>query len=195
VTVAPRDLLSILFSMGQYCADNRPATRLHISVQCFDASKASAPDYKLLPYLLFPAPSLLICVTATAIYPTEGGPRTHGYGLMSSPPASPTGTLVNTVHPNERPSSKLKIPCGKSNILNSVVVDAAGQSLYTISSNSKRTTFVACQNNVEIATVQWDRSSPRMVFRGKKIKCKEWLPPAGPGTEYKPLSSYCLLSF
>jgi len=114
---------------------------------------------------------------------------------MSSPPPSPTATLVNVVHRNERPSIKIKIPGGKSNVLNSVVVDEAGQSLYTVSSNSKRTTFVACQNNDEVATVQWDRSSPRMVFRGKKIKCKEWLPFAGPGTEYKPRSSYCLLPF
>jgi len=114
---------------------------------------------------------------------------------MSSPPDSPTPTLVNTVHRNERPSAKFKIPYGGSNILNSVVADAAGQSLYTISSNSKRTTFVACQNNVEVATVQWDRPSPRMIFRGKKIKLKEWLPPAGLGTEYKPLSSCCLVSF
>jgi len=114
---------------------------------------------------------------------------------MSSPPPSPTATLVNPVQGNERPSAKFKILRGKSNILNSVVVDTACQCLYTISSNSKRTTFVAYQNNVEVAIVKWDYSSPRMVLRGKKIKCKKWLPPVGPGTEYKPLSSYCLPSF
>ena len=103
---------------------------------------------------------------------------------MSYPPASPSATLVNAVGHNERPSVMYRFPHGKSNILNSVVVDAAGHSLYTISSNSRRTTLVACRNNVEVATVQWDRSSPRMVFRGKKIKCKEWLPLAGLGTEY-----------
>jgi hypothetical protein len=110
---------------------------------------------------------------------------------MTSHPISPNATLVslNIAHRTERPSVKLKIPSGKSNILNSVVVDADGQSLYTISSNSKRTTFVAFRNNVEVATVQWDRSSPRMVFRGKKMKCKEWLPLAGLATEYEPHSS------
>ncbi len=113
---------------------------------------------------------------------------------MASHPISPNATLVNIAHRTERPSVKLKIPSGKSNILNSVVVGAAGQSLYTVSSNSKHTTFVACQKNVEAATVQWNRSSPRMVLRGKKMKCKEWLPLAGPATEYEPHSSYCLLS-
>jgi len=102
---------------------------------------------------------------------------------MTSRPASPGTTLVNTPHHDERTSVRLKIPCGKSNILNSVVVDAAGQSLYTIASNSKRTTFVECKDNVEIATIQWDRSSPRMKFRRKKMKCREWLPPAGSGTK------------
>jgi len=100
-----------------------------------------------------------------------------------TPPTFPNATLVNTARLNERPSVKLKIPSGKSNVLNSAVVGAAGQSLYTISSNSKRTTFVACKDNLEIATVQWDRSIPRMVFRRKKMKCKDWLPLAGPGTE------------
>jgi len=114
---------------------------------------------------------------------------------MSSPHASSTAIPVNIAYRNERPSVKFKIPCGKSNILNSVIVNAAGQSLYITSSNSKRTTFVACKDNVEVATVQWDRSSPRMIFRQKKMKCKEWLPLAGPKTEYKPRSSYCLLSF
>jgi len=141
-----------------------------VLVPCFDSSMASAP------------------ATAISNYSTEGDPRTHRYDSMSSPPTSPTATLVNTVHPNERPSVMFKIPGGKSNILNSVVADAAGQSVYTILSNSKRTTFVACQNKVEVATVQWNRSSPRMVFRGKKIKCKEWLPTSGLGTESRVLA-------
>jgi hypothetical protein len=97
-------------------------------------------------------------------------------------------TLVNKSRHTERPSLKLRIPSGASNILNSVVVNAAGQSLvYSISSNSKHTTFVSCMDNVEIATVQWDRSSPRMVFRHKKIKCKAWLPLTGPQNEYMPV--------
>jgi len=107
---------------------------------------------------------------------------------MTSRPASPDATLINTPHRDERTSVRLKIPCGKSNILNSVVVDAAGQSLYTIASNSKRTAFVECKDNVEIATVQWDRSSPRMKLRRKKMKCREWLPPAGPGAESRVLA-------
>jgi len=107
---------------------------------------------------------------------------------MIYPHASSTAIPVNIPYRNERPSVKFKIPCGKSNILNSVIVNAAGESLYIISSNSKRTTFVACKGNVEVATVQWDRSSPRMVFRRKKMKCKEWLPFAGTKTESRVLA-------
>ena len=106
----------------------------------------------------------------------------------SSSPRAPSATLVNqpgaSTAINERPSVKLKIVGGKSNIVNSVVVSADRQTLYLISSNSKRTTVVACENNVEVAIVEWDRSSPRMVFRQKKMKCKEWLARAGPETEY-----------
>ena len=91
---------------------------------------------------------------------------------------------ANRRRPIKRPSIRLKISCGSSNISNSEVVSASGQSLYSISSNSKYTTLVSCKNNVEVATVNWDRSSPRMVFRRKKMKCKEWLPLAGPDTEY-----------
>jgi hypothetical protein len=103
-----------------------------------------------------------------------------------SPTISLSTTLVNHPHSTDRPSLKLTIPCGASNILNSVVVDPTGQSLYSTSSNSKRTTLVSCSDNVEIATVQWDRSSPRMVFRQKKMKCKEWLLLTGPENEYMP---------
>jgi hypothetical protein len=120
-------------------------------------------------------------------------PHTPGHPFSSTPLSA---TLVNAVlpsAPSERPSIKLKIAGGKSNIVNSVVIDAIGQSLYTISSNSKRTTVVACKKNIEVATVEWDRSSPRMVFRRRKLRCKEWLPLAAPETdsEYKP--TYCLL--
>jgi hypothetical protein len=92
-------------------------------------------------------------------------------------PLSPT--LVEIPNYGDRPSIKLKISGGGSNILNSTVVDAAGRSLYVISSTSKRTTLRSCGNNTEIATVEWDRSSPCMVFRGRKMKCKEWLPRTG----------------
>jgi hypothetical protein len=102
----------------------------------------------------------------------------------SSPTTSLSPTLVNNTHPTKRPSHKLRIPFGASNILNSVVVNAAGQSLYSITSNSKQTTVTSCVDNVEVATVQWDCASPRMVFRRKKIKCKAWLPLTGSQNEY-----------
>jgi hypothetical protein len=104
--------------------------------------------------------------------------------VPSSPTTSLSPTVVTNSHYIERPSFKLRIPSGASNILNSAVINPAGQSLYSISSNSKRTTLISCADNVEVATVQWDRSSPRMVFRRKKFKCKTWLPPTGPENEY-----------
>jgi len=131
-------------------------------------------------------------VTATVTPTTQPSavkyPHTHDYGPMSSPSTPLSTTRVNTARQNKRPSVRLKIARGKSNIVNSVVVDAAGQSLYTISSNLKRTTVVACKNNVEVATVEWDRSSPRIVLRQKKLRCKEWLPLAGPQTESRILT-------
>ena len=102
----------------------------------------------------------------------------------SSPTTSLSPTLINNSHYTERPSLKLRIPSGASNVLNSAVINAAGQSLCSISSNSKRTTLISSTDNVEVATVQWDRSSPRMVFRRKKIKCKTWLSLTGPDNEY-----------
>jgi hypothetical protein len=127
-------------------------------------------------------------MAAAAIYATQVSageylPR-HVPRHASPPPIPMSVTLVKDAHLTERPSVKLKIPGGSSDIFNSVVVSASGQSLYSISSNSKRTTLVSCRDNVEVATVEWDRSSPRMVFRRKKMKCKEWLPLAGPDTEY-----------
>jgi hypothetical protein len=111
----------------------------------------------------------------------------HGHLRSPSPTTSLSPTLVNdAAHYTERPSVKLTIPSGASNILNSMVINPAGQSLYTISSDSKTTTLVSCRDNVEVATVQWDRSSPRMVFRRKKMKCKAWLPLSGPENEYVP---------
>jgi hypothetical protein len=138
-----------------------------------------------------------IGMSATTIYaiqqPSDGN---HQHTQSHHPVTLPSSaTLVNT-NLNQRPSVKLKVASGKSNIVNSVVVNADGHSLYSISSTSKRTTVVACKDNVEVATVEWDRSSPRMVFRQKKMKCKEWLPLVGPNTEYERtrLSSW-LLSF
>jgi hypothetical protein len=113
-------------------------------------------------------------VTATVIPTTQLSAgkylHTHDHGPMSSPSTPLSTTRVNTARQNKRPSVTLKIARGKSNIVNSVVVDAAGQSLYTISSNLKRTTVVACKDNVEVATVEWDRSSPRIVLRQKKLR-------------------------
>jgi hypothetical protein len=137
-----------------------------------------------------PVPIGMSSSTATRVYFAQPSAGNHQHCQSLGPvlPSStfPSATLVNQAPAvNERPSVKLKIISGKTNIVNSVVVNAAGQSLYSISSNSKRTTVVACKDNVEVATVDWDRSSPRMVFRRKKMKCKEWLPLAGPETEYK----------
>jgi len=131
-------------------------------------------------------------MSATAAHATRvsagGYPRIHEYGRTSPPPTPLSATLVNARHNTERPSIKLKIPGGSSDIFNSTILDAAGQSLYSISSTSKRTVLFSCQNNVEVATVDWDRSSPRMVFRRKKWRCKEWLPLAGPETESRLLT-------
>jgi hypothetical protein len=110
------------------------------------------------------------------------------YYRAPSPITSLSPTMVNDAHYTERPPLKLSFPCGASNILNSAVINAAGQSLYSFSSNSKRTTMVSCRDNVEVATVQWDRHSPRMVFRRKKMKCKEWLKRVEPDNEYIPIS-------
>ncbi|KAH9024019.1 hypothetical protein EDB83DRAFT_2428698 [Lactarius deliciosus] len=93
-------------------------------------------------------------MAASAVYTqVSAGGYPHAYDMP--PPLTPlSATLVETTRHIERPSIELKFSSSGANIVNSV-----------------------------IATVEWDRSSPRMVFRGKKIKCKEWLPLAGPDTE------------
>ena len=133
-------------------------------------------------------PFFSIAMDAASIYTiqvsTDEDLHPHAYHRAPSPSTSLSPTLVNNPHQDtERPSLKLTFPSGASNILNSLVVNAAGQSLYSISSNSKRTTLVSCSDNVEIASVQWDRSSPRMVFRRKKWKCRYWLPRTAPENE------------
>jgi hypothetical protein len=136
---------------------------------------------------LLTSPLLSIGMKAAApIYNIQSS--ADGCYRAPSPTPSLSPTLINNPHYTERPSLKLSFPCGVSNILNSAVIDAASQSLYSISSNSKRTTMVSCRDNVELATVQWNHHSPRMVFRGKKMKCKEWLKLAGPDNEYMPVS-------
>jgi hypothetical protein len=134
-------------------------------------------------------------MATSAAYATQvsagGYPHVHGYDRTSihSTPLSPT--LVEATRFTERPSIELKFSSSGAKIVNSVVVDRVGRPLYSISSDSKRTKLHSQRDNTEVATIDWDRSSPRMVFRGKKLKCKEWLPPAGPDTEYvlTPLSA------
>ncbi len=116
----------------------------------------------------------------------------HDHHRSPSPSASLSPTLVDNTDYTERSSLKLRIPGGASNILNSAVINAAGQSLYSILSDSKRTKLVSCRDNVEVATVQWDRHSPRMTFRRKKMKCREWLKPTGPNNEYILLPAFTL---
>jgi hypothetical protein len=84
---------------------------------------------------------------------------------------------------NERPSIELKISGSGPEILNAVVTDSTDRPLYSISSDESRTTLLMQKDSTGVATIDWDRSSPRMVFRGKKAKCKEWLLRAGPETE------------
>ncbi|KAH9033364.1 hypothetical protein EDB85DRAFT_2274775 [Lactarius pseudohatsudake] len=125
-------------------------------------------------------------MAASAVYTqvSAGGyPHAYDYDNMPPPLTPLSATLVETTRHIERPSIELKFSSSGANIVNSVVIDAAGRPLYTILSDSKRTKLLSHRDNTEIATVEWDRSSPRMVFRGKKIKCKEWLPLAGPDTE------------
>jgi hypothetical protein len=77
----------------------------------------------------------------------------HGYHRAPSPSTSLSPTLVNNAHYTERPSFTLTILCGASDILNSVVINPAGQSLYSNLSKSKRTALVSCRENVDVATV------------------------------------------
>src|SRR6266702_1983022 len=127
-------------------------------------------------------------MAASAVYATQvsagGYPYAPGHGSPSPPLTPLSATLVDAPRYVERPSIELKFSSSGANIVNAVVVDAAGRPFYSISSYSKRTKLLSHRDNTEIATVEWDRSSPRMVFRGKKVKCKEWLPLSGPDTEY-----------
>jgi hypothetical protein len=130
-------------------------------------------------------------MAAPSVYNTQvsAGEHSQRHDRHRPPPSSTASlspTLVNATHYTTRPSLKLRIAGGASNILNSKVVDTVGQSFYSVSSDSKRTTLVSCRDNVEVATVQWDHHSPRMVFHRKKMKCKEWLKLTGPDNEYIP---------
>jgi len=118
---------------------------------------------------------------ATSVFYTTqvfaGGP-----GGAHLPMPSET-SLVQAVRYNERPSIELKVSSSGAKIANAVVVDPAGRPLYTISSDSKHTKLLMHKDNTEVATIEWDCQSPRMIFRGRKLKCKEWLSRAGPDTE------------
>jgi hypothetical protein len=112
-----------------------------------------------------------------------GYPHARDHVRSSLPPSSLNAALVEAPRSNERPSIVLKISNRGAEILNSVVVDSAGRPLYSISSDENHTKLVSQKDNTEVATINWDRSSPRMVFRGKRVKCKEWLARARPDTE------------
>lgn len=150
------------------------------------AQAALTPQPPLLPsaFPLF-SPSAM---AASSVYAAQvsAGRYPHGHDHSStSPPLTPlSATLVNAARHIQRPSIELKFSSSGSKIVNSVVADATGQPLYSIWSDSRRTKLLSHRDNNEVATVEWNRSSPRMVFRGKKIKCKDWLPLAGPETEY-----------
>jgi len=202
ITVLPLALfvysVALLFSLAivlvteRLCPHKKNCLKTTVLLRTRAQAASIFPTFILL--YLSPLPSLLpsIGMAAAAVYATQvsAGEYLHPHLLRHAlpllTPISPT--LVNDTHLTERPSVKLKISGGSSNIFNSEVVTASGQSLYSISSNSKRTTLVSCKDNVEVATVEWDRSSPRMVYRRKKMKCKEWLPLAGPDTETRLLT-------
>jgi hypothetical protein len=141
------------------------------------------------------SPLLFIGMATASVYNTQvsadESSQRHDHHRPPSPTPSFSPTLVNDTRYTARPSLKLRIPGGASNILNSRVVDTAGRSLYSISSDSKRTTLLSCRDNVEVATINWDRHSPRMVFRHEKMKCKEWLRLTGPDNEYIPAPPWC----
>jgi hypothetical protein len=126
-----------------------------------------------------------MAVSAYAAQVSAGGyPHAHGYDGTSLPPTPSSTTLVEATRFPERSKIELKFSKSGAKIVNSVVIDQAGWPLYSISSDSRCTKLHSQSDNTEVATINWDRSSPRMVFRGKKLKCKEWLPLAGPDTEY-----------
>ncbi|KAH9979677.1 hypothetical protein BJV74DRAFT_858037 [Russula compacta] len=108
---------------------------------------------------------------------------TLGYGTMPHPLTASSTTLVNVPLTGKRPSIKLKFSSRGSAVVNSVVVDPSGRPLYSVSSDWKRTVLASCQDNVDVADIEWDRASPRMVFRHRQMKCRDWLPLAGSETD------------
>ncbi|KAF8267716.1 hypothetical protein EI94DRAFT_1729641, partial [Lactarius quietus] len=110
------------------------------------------------------------------VYATQAStgkyPPALGNG-RTSPISNPSSsTLVESTPHIRRPSIELKVSSGGPNIINSVVVDSTGRPLYSISSDSKQTKMLSHKDNFEVATIDWDHSSPRMVFRGKNSSAK-----------------------
>lgn len=115
----------------------------------------------------------------------------------------------------ERASRKFRITAAPgSGMLNATILDAAGRTLYTTSSDAKlkkttvrRAAVLApypdsdLDAGKELARIGWDRSSPRVRFladvdgtelpkksKKHKTKCKEWLPRAGADTQSRVLT-------
>jgi len=155
-----------------------PIKSFHGTLHCSPLQVHKPLSYCPLLFIL-----LSTAMSSTTAYATQSSAAEYSHphdDADISRPASPT--LVDT-RPADRPSITLKIPGGASDILNSVVVDPTGRSLYSVSSTSKRTTLVSCRDNVQVATVEWDRPSPLLVFRQKKMKCRKWLPRVSPETD------------
>ena len=111
-------------------------------------------------------------------------PHPDVHGKTSHFPTPLHAALVKAPPCDERPSIEFKISSRGAKILNAVVVDSTSRPIYSISSDESRTTLLSQRDSSKVATINWDRISPRMVFRGKKFKCKDWLQYAGPDTEY-----------
>lgn len=155
------------------------------------ASKVTRAQAVLVPQNPIPPPSLSTppgmatsAHYATQVFVSEH-PHWHPDTHVKAPPSpipSHASSSVEATRHDDRPSIQLKFSSSGAKIVNAVVVDPAGRPLYTISGDSKRTKLLF--HSTEVATVDWDHSSPRMVFRGKKMKCKKWLRRVGPKTEY-----------
>ncbi|KAF8260366.1 hypothetical protein EI94DRAFT_1748706 [Lactarius quietus] len=108
------------------------------------------------PASALPTPSgMAASVNTTQVFASEYS-QAYGHGRTSPSPSILSATLVQ--HPLNFSSSGV-------NIVNAVVIDPSGHSLYTISSDSKHTKLHSHRDNTEVATIDWNRSSPRMVFQ------------------------------
>ena len=111
-------------------------------------------------------------------------PHPNVHGKTPQCPTPWNAALVGPPRSNKRPSFEFKISSRGAKILNAVVLDSTARPLYSISSDESCTTLLTQKDSSKAATINWDHSSPRMVFRGKKVKCKEWLPYVGHDTKY-----------